>query len=223
VRTGVCASHMVLRTRLPHAYKASARGLRGVRGTYAQGLCQLTWCQRYLRTRLAPVYAGSEVLTYKACAKFPGEARKLVPDAYRDRNDNVVVGFVRSGAQTTSAELTEKEKRLYALIELLTRLFPNVGFGRGVGKKPRADGVPYTSGRKPHQAKEAVLNNKARVAPGAKLPAREPSGPHPAGVPLALRVWREWIRTPRPETEGCPSNRPSRKRLPQFNPYAARR
>jgi hypothetical protein len=59
----------------------------------------------------------------------------LVPDAYRDRNNNnVVIGFAHSSAQTTSAELTKKEKRLYALIEPLTRLFPNIGFGRGAGK-----------------------------------------------------------------------------------------
>jgi hypothetical protein len=63
-----------------------------------------------------------------------GEARKVVPDACRDRNNNVVIGFVRSGAQTTSAEFTEKEKRLYTLIEPLTRLFSNVEFGRGAGK-----------------------------------------------------------------------------------------
>jgi hypothetical protein len=67
------------------------------------------------------------------------------------------------------------------------------------------------------------LSGKARVKPGAKALAREPSGSHPTGVPLAIRVWREWTRAPRPETEGCPGNTPSRKRLPRFNPYATRR
>jgi hypothetical protein len=69
-----------------------------------------------------------------APAYVPGEARKLVPGACRDRNDNVVVGFARSGAQTISVEFTEKEKRLYALIEPLTRLFSSVEFRRGPRK-----------------------------------------------------------------------------------------
>jgi hypothetical protein len=64
-----------------------------------------------------------------------GEARKWVPGACRDRNNNtVVIGFARSGAQTTSAEFTEKEKRLYALIEPLVRFCSSVEFGRGAGK-----------------------------------------------------------------------------------------
>jgi hypothetical protein len=150
---------------------------------------------------------------------------KLVPDACRDRNNNnIVIGFAHSGTQTTSAGFTEKEKRLYALIEPLTRLFSNVGFGRALERgRSHAGGIPYTSGRNPHQAKEAVLNNNTRVTPGVKAPAREPSGPHPAGVPPALRVWRDWTRTQRLEAGGYPSNTPSCKRLPWFNPYATRR
>jgi hypothetical protein len=135
----------------------------------------------------------------------------LVPDACRDRNNNnIVIGFAHSSVQTTSAEFTEKEKRLYALIESLTRLCSSVEFGRGAGKGE--------SRRKPRRTKEAVLNNKARVEPGAKSLVREPSGPRPA-----LRVWRERTHAQRPETGGCPSNTPPRKRLPQFNPYATRR
>jgi hypothetical protein len=76
-------------------------------------------------------------------------------------------------------------------------------------ESPCAGGIPYTSGRKPRRAKEAVLNNKARVAPGVKAPA--------------LRVWREWTRAPHPETGVHTSNTPSRKRPPRFNPYTTRR
>jgi hypothetical protein len=64
-----------------------------------------------------------------------GEAWKWVPGACRDRNnDNIVIGFARSGTQTTRAEFTEKEKRLYALIEPLVRFCSSVEFGRGAGK-----------------------------------------------------------------------------------------
>jgi hypothetical protein len=66
---------------------------------------------------------------------MPGEARKLVPDACLDGNNkNIVIGFAHSSAQTASAEFTEKEKRLYALIEPLMRLCSSIGFGRGAGK-----------------------------------------------------------------------------------------
>jgi hypothetical protein len=56
-----------LRTRLAHAYKASARGLRGVRGTYAQGLRQLT--QGSYRTQQGPctkLYRVRSVLAHAA-------------------------------------------------------------------------------------------------------------------------------------------------------------
>jgi hypothetical protein len=63
-----------------------------------------------------------------APAHVLGEARKLVPGACRDRNNNnIVIGFARSGAQTTGARFTEKEKRL-------SRLCSSVEFGRGAGK-----------------------------------------------------------------------------------------
>jgi hypothetical protein len=57
-----------------------------------------------------------------------GEARKWIPGACRDRNNNIfVIGFARSDAQTTGARFTEKEKRL-------SRLCSSVGFRRDAGK-----------------------------------------------------------------------------------------
>ena len=60
------------------------------------------------------------------------------------------------------------------------------------------------------------------LLPQKQQARQEWAEPVKTGVPLAIRVWREWLRWAHSETGGYPRNAPSRKRLLQFNPYTVR-
>jgi hypothetical protein len=57
---------------------------------------------------------------------------------------------------------------------------------------------------------------------GIPLSYAPPLKPVKTGVPLAVRIWREWVRGLRSETGGYPCNTPSRPALLRWNPYATR-
>jgi hypothetical protein len=42
------------------------------------------------------------------------------------------------------------------------------------------------------------------------------------GIPLTVRVWRDWINSPQREIIGYPCNKPSRPALLKWNPYTTR-
>jgi hypothetical protein len=66
------------------------------------------------------------------------------------------------------------------------------------------------------------LREHRRGLNGIPVSYAPPLKPVKTGVPLAVRVWREWVRQSRSETGGYPRNKPSRSALLRWNPYTAR-
>jgi hypothetical protein len=67
-----------------------------------------------------------------------------------------------------------------------------------------------------------VPDRRAYGIPVSYAPLQKQAKPVKTGIPLAVRVWREWVRGPRSEAGGYPRNTPSRPTLLRWNPYATR-
>jgi hypothetical protein len=67
-----------------------------------------------------------------------------------------------------------------------------------------------------------VSGSRVYGIPVSYAPLQKQAKPVKTGVPLAIRVWREWVRRSRSETGGYPRNTPSRPTLLRWNPYTAR-
>jgi hypothetical protein len=76
------------------------------------------------------------------------------------------------------------------------------------------------------QITEELVTTHLRVSGsrvyGIPLSYAPPLKPVKTGVPLAVRIWREWVRQSRSETGGYPRNTPSRPTLLRWNPYTTR-
>jgi hypothetical protein len=66
-----------------------------------------------------------------------------------------------------------------------------------------------------------VSERRVYGIPVSYVPPQKQAKPVKAGVPLAVRVWREWVLWSRSETGRYPRNTPSRPALLRWNPYTA--